>query len=201
MIGIGLAAAVVCYYLPWFTHRTAGFTMNAFDLAEWTSLHPAVRSSSPPMLTCFLLRLPQLVLAAAIGLAANRLSDPRIRWMVRALALLLVLRWIPPIDFFRGESGDPNYRQMAGLTGAGLVLIVAAIGLARLPERWQQAMMVGLLLLGVLAGWVGLSRAGILLDNFEIHVRVGVGIVGFSLASAVVILGNVKMPSLSRARE
>ena len=73
LIFAGLILATVCYYLPWYTHDTAGFTTNAFDLAEWSSLHPAVRSSSPPMLTSFLLRFPQVMLIVALALAANRL--------------------------------------------------------------------------------------------------------------------------------
>ncbi len=62
-----LAFALIGYHLAWYTHPTAGFTTNAFDLAEWASLHPAVRSSSPPMLTSFLLRLPLIMLVAAAG--------------------------------------------------------------------------------------------------------------------------------------
>ncbi len=183
-----LALGIVGYYLPWFAHSTAGFTMNGFDLAEWSSLHPAVRSSSPPMLTSFLLRLPQVVLAAALALAANGLLDPRRRWVARGAAVLLALRMVPPTDFFGSARGDPNYRQMAFLTVAGLALVLGALGLYRLSPRWQKWLLAALLVSGLLAGWVGLSRAGTLLENFEIDVHPGAGIILWSAASGAAML-------------
>jgi hypothetical protein len=184
-IAEGLALGLICYYLPWYTHETAGFTTHAFDLAEWSSIHPAVRAESPAMLTSFLLRAPQLALIVALALAANKLSDVRARWILRGIALLLVLRFVPPSDFFSNARDDPNYRQMALLTGLGFALTLAAIPLERAPERWQDGAVAVLLLAGVVAGWMGLSRAGILLDNFEIDVSVGPGIIGLSLVSAL----------------
>jgi hypothetical protein len=183
-----LILATVCYYLPWYTHDTAGFTMNGFDLAEWTSLHPAVRSESPPMLTSFLLRAPQVVLAVALALAANQLDDERWRWILRAGAVLLALRMIPPKEFFDGATDDPNYRQMAWLTGAGLLLVMIAIPLYRVPKRWQAWSLAGMLLFGVIVSWMGLSRASTLLDNFEIDVQVGFGILGLSVLSVLTAL-------------
>jgi peptidoglycan/LPS O-acetylase OafA/YrhL len=188
LVVIGLVLATACYYLPWYTHDTAGFTTNAFDLAEWTSLHPAVRSSSPPMLTSFLLRFSQLMLVAALALIANRLDDPRCRWVWRGIALLLALRFFPPSDFFSDATGDPNYRQMLLLTVLGVGGVFVAIWLARAPDRWQDALLIITLVCGVLAGWWGLSRADTLFDNFEIDVSTGPGIAGLSLAVAAVVL-------------
>jgi hypothetical protein len=183
-----LVLATACYYVPWFTHPTAGFTMNAFDLAEWASLHPAVRSSSPPMLTSFLLRVPLLALVFAFALAANRLVDPRSRWLMRGMAVLPLLRFVPPADFFTNATGDPNYRQMALLTGLGIGLVVVSIPLHRVAVRWQDWLSGVALLGGVSSGWWGLSRTRLLLDNFEIAVKTGPGILGLSLVSAVVIV-------------
>lgn len=188
LILFGLALALICYYLPWFTHSTAGFTMNGFDLAEWSSLHPAVRSSSPSMLTSFLLRAPLLALIAALALAANRLSDPRVRWVLRALAVLIALRFVPPADFFRPARDDPNYRQMALLVGLSGVAVLTAWAFYRAPERWQGALLVVVLLAGTVCSWWGLSRAKLLLDNFEIAVKVGMGFVGYAaLAAAIAV--------------
>lgn len=184
----GVILATACYELPWYVHDTAAFTTNAFDLAEWTSLHPAVRSSSPPMLTSFLLRFPQVMLVFALALAANRLLDPRSRWVWRAIALIPTLRFFPPSDFFTGTSADPNYRQMLLLTGLCAGGILAAILLERAAARWQSALLVAALAAGVIAGWWGLSRAGVLLDNFEIDVTIGAGVIGLSLAAAAAAL-------------
>jgi hypothetical protein len=183
----GLIAALTAYYLPWFTHLTAGFTTNGFDLAEWTSLHPAVRSSSPPMLTSFLLRFPQWVIVVALALAANGFANARIRWVLRGTAALLALRFFPPIDFFSSAQDDPNYRQMMLLCVLNLLAVLAALGLSRLSARVQSGVLVILLLSGIGAGWIGLSRAKLLLDNFEIAVKIGPGFVGYMVLSVFMI--------------
>ncbi|MBI5959198.1 MAG: hypothetical protein HY866_10715 [Chloroflexi bacterium] len=187
----GIVFALMCYYLPWFTHSTAGFTTNGFDLAEWTSLHPAVRSSSPAMLTSFLLRVPQWAMIAALALIANRFGDARVRWVLRGMAALLALRFFPPIDYFSNARNDPNYRQMMQLFVLSVIAVVTAIGLYRLPGRGQAGVLVAVLLAGIGSGWTGLSRASVLLDNFEIAVKIGPGFVGFIGLSAVLIMLTV----------
>jgi hypothetical protein len=190
-----LIVATACYELPWYVHDTAAFTTNAFDLAEWASLHPAVRSSSPPMLTSFLLRFPQVTLIFALALAANGLRDARSRWIWRAVATLPALRFFPPSDFFTGASADPNYRQMLLLFGLCAGSVLAAILLERAAQRWQSALLVAVLAVGVTAGWWGLSRAGVLLDNFEIDVTIGAGGIGLSLAATAAVLIVVWPPT------
>jgi hypothetical protein len=188
LIIAGLIVATACYELPWYVHDTAAFTTNAFDLAEWTSLHPAVRSSSPPMLTSFLLRFPQVMIVFALALAANGLHDPRSRWAWRAIAVIPALRFFPPSDFFSSASADPNYRQMLLLFGLCVGSVLAAILLERAAVRWHSALLIAALVAGVIAGWWGLSRAGVLLDNFQIDVTIGAGGIGLSLAAAVAAL-------------
>lgn len=180
-----VVAGVVCYLLPWTDHITAGFTMNGFDLAEWSSLHPAVRSSSPAMLTSFLLRAPLVALAAVLALAAQTLPHARLRWLVWCGAAGLVLRMIPPAEFFIGATGDPNYRQMLLLSVVGFGLVAAAIPLRALPEGVRRGLVAALWVAGAAAGGAGLSRAWTLLDNFEIDVTVGAGIIGFVGVSAL----------------
>lgn len=179
-----LGLALMAFYLPWVTHTTAGFTMNGFDLAEWTSLHPATRSGSPPMLTPFLLRAPQVAIAIGLALAAGAVSDLRWCTVGWAAALAIALRMIPPVEFWQGARGDPNYRQMALLTAIG-VGGVALVALVRLRGRYWFGVLVIVLVAGVLAGWAGLSRAGVLLDNFEIAVKIGAGPALYTLAAVV----------------
>ncbi len=183
---IGLALALVCYHAPWYTHSTAAFTLNAFDLAEWTSLHPAVQASSPALLTSFLLRAPQLALILALALHANGFGDARVRWLLRAAALLVTLRFLPPREFFGSAASDPNFRQMMLLTGLGIGGVLVVLLAEKLAQRWQGALVALVLALGVGAGWWGLARAHTLLDNFEIAVSVGVGAVGYTVFSALV---------------
>lgn len=180
-----VAAGVVFYLLPWTDHVTAGFTMNGFDLAEWSSLHPAVRSSSPAMLTSFLLRAPLVALAAVLALAAQALPHARLRWLVWCGAAALVVRLLPPAELFTGAGDDPNYRQMLLLSVVGFGLVVAAIPLGVLPDRVRRGLVAALWAAGAAAGGAGLSRAWTLLDNFEIDVTTGPGVIGFVGVSAL----------------
>lgn len=183
---LALVVALAAFYLPWVEHISAGFTMNGFDLAEWASLHPAVRSSSPPLLTSFLLRLPQVAVAIGLALAAGALSDPRWRAIGWAAALVVALRYIPPTEFWQGARGDPNYRQMALLTAIGVLGTGLGALLRRLAARWLAAGSALLVIAGVAAGWAGLSRAGELLDNFEIATSAGSGPPLYTGAAVVV---------------
>jgi hypothetical protein len=199
-----LALALACYYLPWYVHATAAFTLHAYDLAEWASLHPAVRAETPALWTSLLLRLPQITLVWAVALLANVGFDPRLRTMVRVTAFLVVLRFVPPREFLGTASADPNYRQMAELTAAGLMGISLAMLARRLPERWQLLAAGSLALIGVLAGWWGLARVQPLLDNFQIDVRLGAGAVGytlFCLAGAGILVLNAQRWRQSRAQK
>lgn len=196
VIGCIVLAAACYVLLPAVTHYTAGFTMNAFDLAEWSSLHPSVRSDSPPMLTSFLLRVPLVILAVTLALAANSIQDTRWRWLIRVLALALMLRLIPPTDFLSSASADPNYRQMALLTVLGIVLVGVTVFI---PASWQRWILLAGLTLGVIAGWMGLSRALVLLRDFQIDYQIGSGLIVLSLFGAVAVAASL-WPGFSARR-
>lgn len=195
-----LLALLACYHAPWFAHESAGFTMHAYDLAEWSSLHPAVRSSSPAMLTSFLLRAPLFAVVFGLALAANWFVDARVRWTVRAVELIVALRFVPPKEFFTAASDDPNYRQMALLAALSVIAILAAFGVGRLRERAQTGILGAAIIASIVAGWWGLSRAGELLRNFEIDVHSGMGIVTYTVIAAAAVIVHVWLASRQRMR-
>jgi len=182
---LALAGMLVAYHGPWYTHTTAGFTMHAYDLAEWASLHPAVRADAPWLRTSLFLRLGWWAVVASVALAANAWPDARVRWTLRALALGLALRFVPPKAFFSGARDDANYRQMAALFALSVLTVGGAWALERAGRRAQRAAWLGVLAVGVGAGWWGLARAGELLYNFQIDVQIGWGAFGYSAAAAV----------------
>lgn len=195
-----LLALLACYHASWFVHESAGFTMHAYDLAEWSSLHPAVRSSSPAMLTSFLLRAPLFVVVFGLALAANWFVDARPRWAIRAVALVVALRFVPPKEFFTAASDDPNYRQMALLAAMSATAVLVAPLLGRLPERVQAATFGAVVGAGVGVAWWGQSRAGELLRNFEIDVHNGLGIVAYTVIATVAVIVHVWLASRQRLR-
>lgn len=174
LLGLG---GVVAVHLPWHVHPVAALTNNAFDLAEFASLHPATRAENPALLTSLLLRLPLALLAASIALAANRFNTAQARWLWRGMALLVALRLNPPIDFYRNPTGvSLNEQHLAALTALGLGLVLGVIVLGRwlrpLDAVWQS----GLWLALGLSGWIGLGRATTTIETLQIEVTYGAGI-------------------------
>ncbi len=117
------------------------------------------------------------------------------RWVTRLVIALPLLRLIPPKDFFTTASGDPNFRQMALLVLLGGALWMLSPLARRLSERWQMGLSSAALFAGSLAGWAGLLRTQLLLDNFEMHVTLGPGLPLYALAS----LGAVAVAALPAA--
>jgi hypothetical protein len=139
------------YHAPWHLHEVAAFANNAFDLAEWVSLHPFVRNENPPLHTSWLLRLPLVLLGMVIALAASRLNDPRVRWLWRLVAVLVVLRLNPPIDYFTEPEVSLNEEQLGDMMLGGL----AGVGVIILLSRW----------LKVIYPWLILLLCAVMLDT------------------------------------
>lgn len=164
--------ALIFYSLPWVVTPGVSLTMGAVDLAEWASLHPAVRAASPPLLTSFLLRLPLVVLALVVAFQA-RIE----RWLRALVVLVAAVALLPPLEFFTQYQGDPNYRQQFAL--AALALLGGIIGLIGQFVRWSSPIIALLALVGAVTGLSGFSQAYTLLSNFHLPVGVGFGMVGF----------------------
>jgi len=180
--GLTLLAWIGCFF-PWTLTTGAAFTNNLFDLAEWSSLDSTVRyGSNPPLLPPFFLRLAVGLIALALTIQAEQLKNRPARWALRILALLIGIGLLPPIAFFTGSFGDPNYRQQAvigGLTSLGVVLI--SVFSARLPERTIRIAGVIACLLALISGLLGEALANNALSAFQLHLAVGGGAVVFAL--------------------
>ncbi len=173
-----LFAALIGYYATWINNAAAALSANAFDLAEWVGIIPAVRYADPPMAAPFALRLALVMLAwlfALHGAAAQRLLG-RAVFGVIGLALAVSLR--PPIAFFRGETADPNYQQLALLCLLALigVALISAAGWRGMARRWRwQLMALPLALSGVASALVGLNGALEALGRLQIPTPLGAG--------------------------
>jgi hypothetical protein len=185
-----LLVALMCYYLPWHYHPAAALSANAFDLAEWVGLSPAVRYAfSPPMVAPFLLRVVLSMLAVLFALNAP-MNAGLWRWLNGGVALLLAITLAPPIEFIRvpGATADPNYRQLFALLIGTLIALGGVLLLARFRVRIPfRALSVLLAVLAMVAGAGGLALAMNVLsaDPLRIEGRVGIGAVG--LVGALVV--------------
>lgn len=175
---VTLLTALIGYYATWINNAAAALSANAFDLAEWVGIIPAVRYADPPMGAPFALRLALVMLAwlfALHGAAAQRLSG-RVIFGVIGLALAVSLR--PPIAFFRGETADPNYQQLALLCLLALigVALISAAGWRGMARRWWWLLMaLPLALIGVGSALVGLRGALEALSRLQIPTPLGAG--------------------------
>lgn len=175
--GIGfwimLVALLAAYLLPWVQGGSASLTFGAYDLAEWTSLHPAVRGGSPPFLAPLLLRavLTCIVLYAAFAAPLQGAQ----RLLALGIVVVLSAAQLPPLEFFTSARGDANYQQQAVLALITLVIGSAAVFLGR--HRYRRWVAAGAAVLGCIVAFTGITQTLLLFQRFEIAALVGMGAV------------------------
>jgi len=182
------ALALTACLLPWVSNSAAGLSFNPTDLAEWTSLAPAVQAQTPPLFTTFLLRTPLLIVALLVALAAGRKHG----WAA-LLILVLAAAQLPPFEFLK-DSGNSNYRQqvlMAALTG-----VLGLLVLFRLPERHALASAGIVAAAGLLAALVGVAGALREMQTFGLAAQIGPGLLLYIAAMlstmALTLLAGIK---------
>jgi hypothetical protein len=171
-----------------------GLSLGAYDLAEWSSLHPAVRASNPPLLTAFLLRFP----LACLALIAAFMPSER-RWPRLMLALFLAIALMPPIEFFTQYREDPNYRQQFVLALFAVVFALAALGkqVGRV-RRWLRA---GFAVAAAVSSAVGLIQAYQLMRGFGLETGISASFyifIGILLFLAIVSLIKQNRAAIAR---
>jgi len=194
-LGLLLIAWIGCYF-PWTTTTGTAFSVNLFDLAEWTSLDPAVRGENPPFLATFLLRGTVGLIVLSLAIRTSHLSNRKVRWGLWIVALLVGVGLLPPLDFFRGAFDDPNYRQQFLIALVAVVGVGAAVFIGRRGAIGRLAWVAsGSLILAFVFGMTGALGGGSALGAFGLVLAPGPGIAvtGVALIGAISlnVLGNV----------
>jgi len=148
-----LLLALAGYLLPWITAPNAAMTLNAFDLAEWTSLHPLQQQATPPLIAPLLLRAQLSILAALITLWSTGRKE---RFLAFLFVALLSVSQLPPLEFLSNVA-DPNYRQLLFLAIA-TILLSTGLGFI-LPAQFERLVIVFLAVTGIVTSLVGQSQA------------------------------------------
>lgn len=178
-----IALVAVAYCIPWVINPNIGLSLGGYDLAEWTSIHPTVRGSTPALLTTLLLRLPLVCLAIATTLV----TFPQRPVLRLTLALLVAASLLPPIEFFTQSSGDPNYQQqfVLALLAGGISSLLVAPG----ANRLQKPLIIAVALIAIVSSFLGITQAYRLMEGFALPVQIGMGgILSITLLGAIVIL-------------
>lgn len=148
-----LLLGLLGYVLPWIVSSSAAMTLNAFDLAEWTSLHPAQGHTSPPLLAPLLARAQLVILTVTFAVIASR--GP---WRsVSAVAVFfLALAQLPPFEYVY-DIANLNYRQQFVLALASLIagLLVTRTG----QRRIVRILLFALPAVGIVTVYAGVSQA------------------------------------------
>ena len=148
-----LLLGLVGYLLPWAVSASAPMTLNAYDLAEWASLHPAQRQTTPPLLAPLLLRAQLAILTLILALPASGRS---MRAICALAVVALALAQLPPFEYVY-DIANLNYRQQFGLALASLIAGLAATRLAN--RRIIRMLLVILPIAGIFAVIAGVTQA------------------------------------------
>ena len=148
-----LVLALAGYLLPWVTAPNSAMTLNAFDLAEWTSLHPLQQGATPQLLVPLLLRAQLSILATLIALWSTSRNE---RILAFLFVVLVAAAQLPPLEFLNNIA-DANYRQLLFLAVATILL---ATGLGyMLPARFRPIVIILLAITGIVTSLLGQSQA------------------------------------------
>ena len=183
-----LALGLVGYLLPWMVAPTAPMTLNAYDLAEWTRLHPTQLGT--PLVVPLLLRLQ---LPVIILLAALFARDSLTRLLAMIIILSLSVAQLPPLEFLTISRHDSNYQQQFLLAAISLIAGLALF--ARKPSRPMALAAVGLAITGLLSALAGQHQAQRLyqLSSQAGLPGVGAGILAFAYIGMIARMHRFKL--------
>ncbi len=185
--------ALVAYCMPWLLNPGVSLSFGVYDLAEWTSLHPAVRASSLPLLLTLLLRLPLVCLAAIVGFSRSHIL------LRAAFVLIVTAALLPPLEFFTQYPDDPNYRQQFILSLTALT--IGGVGLSGYVSRWHSIVGIIASFIGAIASVWGLAQAYELMNAYHLTVKIGVGgvlFIGICIIFGVTQIQETRQPKPPR---
>jgi hypothetical protein len=167
-----LVLGCTAYSLPWLMNPGSGLSLGAYDLAEWTSLHPAVRSGNPALLTTLLLRLPLACLGLIISIGFLR------RKLIFAVVVIVLTgsALLPPLEFFTQYRDDPNYQQQFFL--ALFTIATGVLSMAIRPDHLTKSLVILLAIVGAGSSLAGLLQGYALLEQFKLPTQFGLGGIG-----------------------
>ena len=161
--------ALVAYILPALTNTGAALTLNSYDLAEWTTLHPAATANN--LLVALALRVQPVIIG--ILLIIN-LKPNRSAMFLMALLMLLLITFaqLPPIEFLDNRE-NPNYQQQLFLSL--FTLFTALIASSGILYRVRSILSIGLLISGTGSYVWGVSQASTYMQQYSISGATGTG--------------------------
>ena len=174
-------------YCPGLLPRLHPLTLGAYDLAEWTSLHPSQVNTTPALIVPLLLRIHLPIIALLIGLSAH---TPKSRIVTSLIIIVLAISQLPPFEFLTIATNNINYQQQ--FTLAIMCLIGGLSAIVFSASRFTSLFNVILVSIGFVSAILGIEQAqGLYLQSLQEN-TVGIGV--FILCFAYLVIGIVNLP-------
>jgi hypothetical protein len=173
-----VALALAGYWSPWLTHATAALRLNGYELSEWVTFLPGVRSGELPLsrllfllpLACLALLLSLVATRVPVRLAAPPLGQPVARapqprrpgwaaalpavagpwaWPLLGAAALCAFIILPPYPYILTAFRDPEFQAQFFIACSTLL---GLLFVAYLPVELKDGLQVLLGAAGTLLG-------------------------------------------------
>ena len=145
---------LIGYVLPWIVTPTAPLTLGAYDLAEWTSLHPSQPTTIPALIVPLLLRVQLVIITLIIALSAQ---TNKLRFIAIVAIVPLSISQLPPLEFLTIATNNINYQQQFIL--ATISLVVGLILTKFKPIQLVPYMIILLVGIGIISSIGGIQQA------------------------------------------
>ncbi len=204
VVGVALAGLVLALagqLGPWIPHRTAALIVTGFELSEWAKFFPEVQAGALRV-SRELFLLPLVAVAVELALlvnAAGRVAAAHghtvrslmLRILVTALALVLALSALPPLQLLR----DATYRPRLLLSLAGALGVLVSPLASWAPRRVVAAVAAALALAAAaLPVWQFTLLHPLFVALYAAPVGVGWGVfvcpIGLTLVALAWLLGE-----------
>jgi hypothetical protein len=198
---LGLVLAIVGYFGPWVSHRTAALTVTGWELAEFAKFFPQVQGGTVSIAR-ELFYLPLVTVSLVLAFLASRSPARPARWVVPPLlATLLVAALLPysVVDAARQALAtrgplvvDPQYTGQLVLVALGVALTLLVPLARRLPRRLQDVLIALLALAGAIpALWQFALLHPLVVALYAAPVGLGWGLIGCAAGSVLLLLSGV----------
>ena len=181
------------YIAPWLITPTSPLTLGAYDLAEWTTLHPSQPHTSPALIVAFMIRLQLVLITLMIACIAR---SNTIRGIITLLIIILSIAQLPPLEFITEASGNINYQQQ--FLFASISLIVGLLLTFFKPLRFVPTIIAGIVIISIPTAIIGLMEAQKLYTMSLIENSIGMGIVIFVAGYITLFLLNLRNISIAK---
>jgi hypothetical protein len=178
-----LLIAFLSLWGAWIPNPAVALRLNAFDMAEWSTVLMLVRAGNLHYVPD-VLRLAPALCTIALALKAGDLKNLWARWGIRVLALLAVVLLMPQFPFWLSQENRLRF--------ATAILTLIGIAISVLMDRYEGVRRGSIAGLSILAAGIAIYGFVTLLPHFAARYGGSIG-PGWGFVLFVVMLIGVSV--------